>query len=60
MNKTQLIGLSALEAMHVDVFCLGPGELSLPLETNAALSADHPELRLWMPNFFHADCPPNS
>jgi len=31
------IGLSALDAMRVDVLCLGPNELSLPLETLAAL-----------------------
>lgn len=38
------IGLSALEAMQVDVLCLGPNELSLPRETRAALHANHPEV----------------
>lgn len=38
------IGLSALDAMAVDVLCLGPNELSLPLETLAALHANHPKL----------------
>ena len=40
------IGLSALEAMAVDVMCLGPNELSLPLETLAAFHADYPELEV--------------
>ena len=39
------IGLSALDAMAVDVLCLGPNELSLPLETLAALHANQPKLR---------------
>ena len=38
------IGLSALDAMKVDVLCLGPNELSLPLETLAAFHADYPEI----------------
>jgi glutaredoxin len=38
------IGLSALDAMKVDVLCLGPNELSLPLETLAAFHADYPEV----------------
>ena len=38
------IGLSALAAMAVDVLCLGPNELSLPLETLAAFHADYPEV----------------
>ena len=38
------IGLSALDAMVVDVLCLGPNELSVPQETLAALHANHPEL----------------
>lgn len=38
------IGLSALAAMTVDVLCLGPNELSLPLETVAAFHADYPEV----------------
>ena len=38
------IGLSALDAMKVDVLCLGPNELSLPLETLAAFHANYPEI----------------
>ena len=38
------IGLSALDAMAVDVLCLGPNELSLPLETLTALHANYPRL----------------
>ena len=38
------IGLSALDAMVVDVLCLGPNELSVPQETLVALHANHPEL----------------
>ena len=38
------IGLSALDAMKVDVLCLGPNELSLPLETLSAFHADYPEI----------------
>ena len=38
------IGLSALDAMAVDVLCLGPNELSLPLETLAALHLNHPKI----------------
>ena len=38
------IGLSALDAMAVDVLCLGPNELSLPLETLAALHTDQSKL----------------
>ncbi len=40
------IGLSTLAAMKVDVLCLGPNELSLPLETLAAFHADYPEIRV--------------
>ncbi len=38
------IGLSALEAMKVDVLCLGPNELSLSPETLAAIHANHPNI----------------
>lgn len=38
------IGLSALEAMKVDVLCIGPNELSLSPETLTALHANHPEI----------------
>ena len=38
------IGLSALEAMKVDVLCLGPNELSLSPETLAALHANYPNI----------------
>lgn len=38
------IGLSALDAMKIDVLCLGPNELSLPLETLAAFHADYPKV----------------
>lgn len=38
------IGLSALDAMAVDVLCLGPHELSFPSETLAALHANHPDI----------------
>ena len=38
------MGLSALDVMSVDVLCLGPNELSLPLETLEALHTNHPEL----------------
>ena len=38
------IGLSALDAMRLDVLCLGPNELSLPLETLKALHANHPDM----------------
>ena len=38
------IGLSALDTMAVDVLCLGPNELSLPLETLAAFHLNHPEV----------------
>ena len=38
------IGLSALAAMKVDVMCLGPNELSLPLETLTAFHLNHPEV----------------
>ena len=40
------IGLSALDAMAVDAFCLGPNELSVPQETLAALHTNHPELSI--------------
>ena len=38
------IGLSALDAMAVDVLCLGPQELSFSSETLAALHANHPNI----------------
>ena len=38
------IGLSALEAMKVDVLCLGPNELSLSSETLAAIHANHQKI----------------
>lgn len=38
------IGLSALEAMRVDVLCLGPNELSLSSETLTAIHANHPNI----------------
>ena len=38
------IGLSALDAMDVDVLCLGPHELSFSSETFAALHANHPKI----------------
>ena len=38
------IGLTALEAMKVDVLCLGPNELSLSPETLTAIHANHPEI----------------
>ena len=38
------IGLSALDAMDVDVLCLGPHELSFSSETLAALHANHPNI----------------
>ena len=41
---TYQIGLSALEAMKVDVLCLGPNELSLSSETLAGLQANYPEI----------------
>ena len=38
------IGLSALDAMEVDVLCLGPHELSFSSETLAALHVNHPNI----------------
>lgn len=38
------IGLSALEAMKIDVLCLGPNELSLSSETLAVIHADYPKI----------------
>ena len=38
------IGLSALEAMEVDVICLGPNELSLASENLASIHANYPEI----------------
>lgn len=38
------IGLSALDAMKVDVLCLGPNELSQSSETLAAIHANHPNI----------------
>ena len=40
------IGLSALDVMAVDVLCLGPNELSLPLETLSAFHTDYPEIEV--------------
>lgn len=40
------IGLTALEAIQIDVLCLGPNELSIPLETIAALHTNHPEVEV--------------
>ena len=40
------IGLSALELLKVDVFCLGPNELSLPEETVLSLHAGYPSIRM--------------
>ena len=45
--KTELIcqiALEALSAMHYDAFCLGPGDLCLPLDSLSALYANHPDL----------------
>ena len=36
------IGLTALEAMKVDVVCLGPNELSISPETLTSIHANHP------------------
>lgn len=47
------IGLSALEDMKVNAFCLGPNELSLPSETLAALQANHPEIGVTCANVRH-------
>ncbi len=44
------IGLSALDAMEVDVLCLGPNELFLPSETLAALHANHPKIAITCAN----------
>ncbi len=38
------IGLSALDTMKVDVMCLGPNELAIPLETLTAFHLNHPEV----------------
>lgn len=38
------IGLSALEAMQIDAFCLGPNELSLSRETLETFHANHPDI----------------
>ena len=40
------IGLSALEMLKVDVFCLGHQELSLPEETVSSLHASYPSIRI--------------
>lgn len=44
------VGLSALEAMKVDVFCLGPNELTLSSETLAALQVNHPGIKVTCAN----------
>ncbi len=38
------IGLAALDAMQIDILCLGSNELSLSQETLAALHANHPKI----------------
>ena len=38
------IGLSALEAMEVNILCLGPNELSLASENLASIHANYPEI----------------
>ena len=38
------IGLSALDTMRIDVMCLGPNELAIPLETLMAFHLNHPEV----------------
>ncbi len=43
-ERAYQIGLSTLKIMKVDVLCLGPNELSLPMETLTAIHADYPEI----------------
>lgn len=44
------IGLSALEAMKIDVLCLGPNELSLSQETLVALHVSYPGIKVTCAN----------
>lgn len=44
------IGLAALEAMKVDVLCLGPNELSLPVKTLVVLHANYPSIEFTCAN----------
>ena len=52
------IGLSALDAMDVDVLCLGPHELSFSSETLAALHANHPNIAFTCANAKQDVVPP--
>ncbi len=38
------IGLAAVNALQIDVFCLGPNEVSLSQETLAGVRGNHPEV----------------
>ena len=52
------IGLSALDAMDVDVLCLGPHELSFNSETLAAFHANHPNIAFTCANAKQGVIPP--
>ena len=52
------IGLSALDAMNVDVLCLGPHELTFSSETLAALHANHPNIAFTCANAKQGVVPP--
>ena len=52
------IGLSALDAMDVDVLCLGPHELSFSSETLAAFHANHPNIAFTCANAKQGVVPP--
>lgn len=52
------IGLSALDAMDVDVLCLGPHELSFSSETLAAFHANHPSIAFTCANAKQSVIPP--
>ena len=52
------IGLSALEAMQVDAFCLGPNELSLSQEMLAAVHANHPDIAFVCANLINTVATP--
>lgn len=52
------IGLSALDAMGIDVLCLGPHELSFSSETLAALHANHPNIAFTCANAKQGVVPP--
>ncbi len=52
------IGLSALDAMDVDVLCLGPHELSFSSEMLAALHANHPNIAFACANAKQGVVPP--